>query len=308
MEQGHDVRRSKTRTWLPINFSKQSERSTVSITNDLQAARTNMIYFFSDAHLGSRAIENPQAHQQTLISMLRTMAKDATAIYLLGDIFDFWCEFFWHDRSKEQYRPFLQSIKEITDKGIEVHFFIGNHDIWTFGWLAKQTGMMIHRKPQSVTINGKSVYMAHGDGLVPKNYLNQLPSKMQKKIKQFIFLRKLFHSPSLQFFLRVLPASWGNELGYEWAKKSRLKEKNGTFPYKGENDEELVLYAKEQELLGNHHDLYIFGHRHIELDLMLSRDSRIMILGDSWRMFTYVQWDEQGSIIMNNFDPLLPSP
>ena len=266
-----------------------------------------MIYFLSDAHLGSRAIPNFEAHQQTLISMLNNMAKDATAIYLLGDIFDFWSEYFWKDKTKEQYRPFLQTIRNITDKGIKVHFFIGNHDIWTYGWLEDQTGMTIYRKPQSLNICGKSIFLAHGDGLVPNNYLQQLPSKIQHKIKQFIFLRKLFHSPVLQFFFRLLPPSWGNEFGYEWAKRSRLKEKNGTFPYKGEDKEELVLFAKEQEQTGNHHDLYIFGHRHIELDLVLSRDSRIMILGDCWRMFTYVQLDKQGGIIMNNFetpDPL----
>ena len=261
-----------------------------------------MIYFLSDAHLGSRAIDDFSAHQQVLVSMLRSMEKDATAIYLLGDIFDFWCEYFWQDKSKEQFTPFLQTIKQMTDKGIEVHFFIGNHDIWTFGWLAKQTGMHIHRKAETIHIFGKKVFLAHGDGLVPTNYLQQLPGKVQKKIKQFIFLRKLFHSSILQFFLRLLPSSWGNELGYEWAKKSRLKEKNGTYPYKGEDKEELVLFAKEQEQIGNHHDLYIFGHRHIELDLMLSRDSRIMILGDCWRLFTYAQLDEQGTIILNNFE------
>ena len=261
-----------------------------------------MIYFLSDAHLGSRAIDNPLAHQQTFIHMLRTMEQDATAIYMLGDIFDFWCEFFWQDKTKEQYRPFLQTIKKITEKGIEVHFFIGNHDIWTFGWLAEQTGMMIHRKPETITCYGKRIFLAHGDGLVPKNYLNQLPAKIQKKIKQFIFLRRVFHNPVMQFFFRLLPASWGNEFGYEWAKKSRLKEKDGTYTNKGEEKEELVLYAKELEQAGNHHDLYVFGHRHIELDLMLSRDSRLMILGDCWRMFTYAQLDEQGVVIMNNFE------
>ena len=274
----------------------------MTLTNDFQATRINMIYFLSDAHLGSRAIDDPQVHQQTIISMLRTMAKDATAIYMLGDIFDFWCEFFWRDKSKEQYRPFLQTIKEITDKGVEVHFFIGNHDIWTFGWLAEQTGMTIHRKPETIMMNGKRVFLAHGDGLVPKNYLRQLPTKVQKKIKQFIFLRKVFHNPIIQFFFRLLPASWGNEFGYEWAKKSRLKEKEGTYPYKGEDKEELVLYAKEQEQIGNHHDLYIFGHRHIELDLMLSRDSRMMILGDCWRMFTYVQINDNFDVMMMNYE------
>ena len=154
-----------------------------------------MTYFLSDAHLGSRAITNPEAHQQTIITMLNNMAKDATAIYLLGDIFDFWCEYFWRDRSKEQYRPFLDTLKSLTTQGIDINFFIGNHDIWTFGWLEEQTGVKTHRAPKSITIGNKKIFLAHGDGLVPSNYLAQLPKKIQKKIRQFIFLRKVFHNP-----------------------------------------------------------------------------------------------------------------
>ena len=259
-----------------------------------------MIYFLSDAHLGSRAIDNPIAHQQTIITMLNDMAKDATTIYLLGDIFDFWCEYFWRDSSKQQYRPILEAIKSLTNKGIQIHFFIGNHDIWTFGWLAQETGIQVHRKPESITIGNKKLFLAHGDGLVPSNYLAQLPKKIQKKIKQFIFLRSVFHNPILQFFFRLLPPSLANKFGYEWAKKSRLKELENPCPYKGEDKEELVLFAKEQEQLGNHHDYYIFGHRHIELDLMLNRDSRIIILGDCWQQFTYAQMDNQGNTILNN--------
>lgn len=258
-----------------------------------------MIYFLSDAHLGSRAINNPKAHQQTLIAMLQHMATDATAIYLLGDIFDFWCEYFWTDRSKVEYQPFLDTLKSLTDKGIEIHFLIGNHDIWTFGWLAQQTGVIVHRQPLSITINGKTLFLAHGDGLVPDNYIAQLPKKVQKKVRSFIFLRSVFHNPILQFFFRLLPPVWGNAFGYEWAKKSRLKELARPCPYKGEEKEELVLFAKEQEQKGSHHDYYIFGHRHIELDLMLSRNSRIMILGDCWQQFTYAQMDTNGNAILN---------
>ena len=263
-----------------------------------------MIYFLSDAHLGSRAIDNPIAHQQTIITILNDMAKDATTIYLLGDIFDFWCEYFWRDSSKQQYRPILEAIKSLTNKGIQIHFFIGNHDIWTFGWLAQETGIQVHRKPESITIGNKKLFLAHGDGLVPSNYLAQLPKKIQKKIKQFIFLRSVFHNPILQFFFRLLPPSLANKFGYEWAKKSRLKELENPCPYKGEDKEELVLFAKEQEQLGNHHDYYIFGHRHIELDLMLNRDSRIIILGDCWQQFTYAQMDNQGNTTLHNSTPL----
>ena len=259
-----------------------------------------MIYFLSDAHLGSRAIPDQQAHQQTLIAMLQEMAKDATTIYLLGDVFDFWCEYFWADRSKEQYHPFLSTLKSLTDKGIQIHFFIGNHDIWTFGWLEQETGIQVHRKPESIDIAGKRLFLAHGDGLVPSDYVAKLPKTIQKKIKQFIFLRKAFHSPILQFFFRLLPPKWGNEFGYEWARKSRLKELANPCPYKGEDKEELVLFAKEQEKRDHHHDFYIFGHRHIELDLMLIRNSRILILGDCWQQFTYAKMDNQGNTILNN--------
>ena len=259
-----------------------------------------MIYFLSDAHLGSRAISDQQAHQQTLIAMLQEMAKDATTIYLLGDVFDFWCEYFWADRSKEQYHPFLSTLKSLTDKGIQIHFFIGNHDIWTFGWLEQETGIQVHRKPESIDIAGKRLFLAHGDGLVPSDYVAKLPKTIQKKIKQFIFLRKAFHSPILQFFFRLLPPKWGNEFGYEWARKSRLKELANPCPYKGEDKEELVLFAKEQEKRDHHHDFYIFGHRHIELDLMLSRNSRILILGDCWQQFTYAKMDNQVNTILNN--------
>lgn len=259
-----------------------------------------MIYFLSDAHLGSRAISDQQAHQQTLIAMLQEMAKDATTIYLLGDVFDFWCEYFWADRSKDQYHPFLNTLKSLTEKGIQIHFFIGNHDIWTFGWLEQETGIQVHRKPESIDIAGKRLFLAHGDGLVPSDYVAKLPKTIQKKIKQFIFLRKAFHSPILQFFFRLLPPKWGNEFGYEWARKSRLKELANPCPYKGEDKEELVLFAKEQEKRDHHHDFYIFGHRHIELDLMLSRNSRILILGDCWQQFTYAKMDNQGNTILNN--------
>ena len=194
----------------------------------------------------------------------------------------------------------MQTLRRITSQGIEIHFFIGNHDIWTFGWLEKETGVVVHHKSQSVVINGKTVFLAHGDGLVPSHYIEQLPKKVQKKIRSFIFLRRVFHNPILQFLFRLLPPAWGNEFGYEWAKNSRLKELARPCPYKGEDKEELVLFAKEQEQNNHHHDYYIFGHRHIELDLMLSRDSRIMILGDCWQQFTYAQMDDKGNTTLNN--------
>lgn len=263
-----------------------------------------MIYFLSDAHLGSLAIQDRNEHQQRVIRLLEQMSHDATAIYLLGDIFDFWYEYFWHDRSKNAYAPILNCLKSLTSQGIDIHFFIGNHDIWTFGQLARETGMTIHRAPYSTTLYGKRVFMAHGDGMVPTSYLQSMPADAQKRIRVFMHLRRFFHNPISQFMYRLLPPSLGNHLGYEWARKSRQKELKNPFPYKGENEEELVLFAKEMENTFNEqlprYDYYIFGHRHIELDLQLPSRARVIILGDMFRQWTYAQMDEQGEITMNS--------
>lgn len=273
-----------------------------------------MIYFFSDAHLGSRVIQNPQEHQQKVIDLLTRMAEDATAIYLLGDIFDFWYEYFLPDKSKCQYQPLFSCLKQLTQRGIEVHFFIGNHDIWTFGWLARQTGVIVHREPLDVLLNGKRCLLAHGDGLIPQQYLQTLPTEIQRKIRHFIWLRKFFHSSFPQFLFRLVLPCVGNAFGYEWARRSRLKELLHPCPYKGENQEELVLFAKEQERIINvgkteiegqnacpaQRDYYIFGHRHIELDLQLQTGARVLILGDMFKQWTYAQMDEQGNLWLNN--------
>lgn len=254
-----------------------------------------MVYFLSDAHLGSRAINNGAAHQQKVVDLLTQMGKDATAIYLLGDIFDFWYEYIWGHQDKKQFAPLLDCLQSLTNKGIEVHYFIGNHDIWTFGWLAKRTGVTVHKEPCVTEINGKRVYLAHGDGLVPDNYTARVDERMQKRIRSFMRLRAFFHHPVPQFIFRLIPPCIGNAFGYEWARRSRLKEFANPCPYKGEDKEELVMFAKDQELK-QHCDYYIFGHRHIELDLMISRASRVIILGDMFKLWTYAQMAPDGSV------------
>ncbi len=288
----------------------------------------NKYYFISDAHLGSRAMTDPEENQQKLVNLLRVMEDDAAGVILLGDIFDFWFEYLWEcypakpetdaiPPSKRFFAPVLQQLRRMTDKGIEVHFFIGNHDIWTFGGLARMTGVTVHRRGEEITLNGKRCYLAHGDGLVPSGYIDALPKSVKRKIRRFIFLRSVFHHPAAQALFRLVPPAWGDAFGYEWAKRSRLKELANPFPYKGENREELVLWAKEQEGLyapstehrapSTEHreprtDYYIFGHRHIELDLQLASQSRVVILGDFFRQFTYASLDANGELMLSVFE------
>lgn len=261
-----------------------------------------MIYFLSDAHLGSLAIEKSWAHQKKLIDMLEEMSKDAASIYMLGDMFDFWMEYFIHDKRKHQYAPFFKELRKLSKQGIHVHIFIGNHDLWTFGGMAQLSYAEIHYEPCTILRYGKAIYLAHGDGLLPSNWESLYPKDVKKKIKRFIRLKDIFHSPFLQFCFRCLPPSWGNKFGYEWAKRSRLKEIAKPCPYKGEDKEELVLFAKEQEKQHNHRDYYIFGHRHIELDLQISKDSRVVILGDCFKEFTYAKLDHKGNLTLHNYE------
>jgi len=262
-----------------------------------------MIYFLSDAHLGSLAIERGWAHQKQVIDLLEEMSKDAVSIYMLGDIFDFWMEYFAHDKSKRQFHPLCKEIRKLVKQGIHVHMFIGNHDLWTFGGLAQLTGAEIHYEPCTIIRYGKSLYLSHGDGLLPRHWETLYPKEVQKKIRRFMKLRDIFRNPFLQFCFRCLPPSWGNKFGYEWAKRSRLKELANPCPYKGEDKEELVLFAKDQEAQGNHRDYYIFGHRHIELDLQIASGSRVVILGDCFKQWTYAKLDNHGNLTLHNYEP-----
>ncbi|MBQ7448682.1 MAG: UDP-2,3-diacylglucosamine diphosphatase [Paludibacteraceae bacterium] len=239
-----------------------------------------MIYFLSDIHLGSLAFPDASAHERRFIRLLEKLGRDATEIYLLGDVFDYYYEYFF--RFKSPFPNVFAALKSLTDKGIKVHFFVGNHDIWTFGKLARETGVVVHHKEETLMVGGKRCFLAHGDGLGSTD-------------KKFLALRRFFHNPVAQFLFRFVPPCLGDKLGYTWAKHSRLKEMDGSMPYKGENREELVLFAKEMEK-NDHHDFYIFGHRHIDLELQLKTGAEVIILGDYFKLFTYAQMDKIGQV------------
>ena len=234
------------------------------------------VYFLSDAHLGSRAIPHGRTQERRLVNFLDSIKDKAAAVYLLGDMFDFWYEF--KLVVPKGYTRFLGKLSELTDRGVEVHFFTGNHDIWCGNYLEKECGVVLHREPLTTEIYGKEFYLAHGDGLGDRD-------------RKFQFLRMLFHSHTLQRLFSTLHPRWSVELGLTWAKHSRLKRTDGEPEYMGENNECLVLYTKEY--LKGHPDInfFVYGHRHIELDLMLSSTARMLILGDWISQYTYAVFD-----------------
>ena len=235
------------------------------------------VYFLSDAHLGSLAIEHGRMQERRLVRFLDSIKHKAAAVYLLGDMFDFWNEYRYV--VPKGFTRFLGKISELTDMGVEVHFFTGNHDLWTYGYLEQECGVILHRQPATIEIYDKIFYLAHGDGLGDPDV-------------KFKFLRRMFHNTTCQRLLNSVHPRWGMWLGLNWARHSYQthKERNEAV-YLGEDKEHLVLYTKQY--MRDHADIdyFIYGHRHIELDLMLSHKSRMIILGDWISQFTYVVFD-----------------
>lgn len=243
------------------------------------------IYFLSDAHLGSRAIPHGRMHERRLVNFLDSIKHKAAAIYMLGDMFDFWYEY--KMVVPRGYTRFLGKISELTDLGVEVHFFIGNHDIWCSDYLEKECGITLHRQPLTTEIYGREFYLAHGDGLGDPD-------------KKFKFLRAMFHNRFLQKAFSTIHPRWSIDFGLSWAKHSRLKHDNEGDPeYLGEQNEHLVIYSKEYLQTHPEINFFIYGHRHIELDLMLSKSSRVLILGDWIKLFTYAVFDGENLFLEN---------
>ena len=259
------------------------------------------VYFLADAHLGSLAIPHQRTQERRLVRFLDSIKEKAEAVYLLGDMFDFWNEYRYV--VPKGYTRFLGKLSELTDAGVEVHYFTGNHDIWTYGYLEEECGVTLHRQPLTTDIYGRVFYLAHGDGLGDPD-------------KKFKCLRWMFHNHTCQRLLNFVHPWWGMQLGLQWAKHSRLKRADGKEPpFMGEDREHLVLYTKEYLQTHPNIDFFIYGHRHIELDLMLSKGlkqqseilveneprekgrARMLVLGDWIWQFTYAVFDGEHMIL-----------
>lgn len=227
-------------------------------------------------HFGSDIFEDPILTEKRFVRWLDSIQENAKALYLLGDVFDFWFEY-KHAVPKGFIR-FLGKITEMSDNGCEIHFFIGNHDMWLFDYLPKETGVIIHKKPLLTEIGGKTFYLAHGDGLGDNS-------------KSFKLIRSVFRNPVCQFLFSTIHPRWGIAIAHCWSKNNRKKSVAKPALYMGETKEHLVLYSKE--LIKEHPeiDYLIFGHRHILLDLMLNRKSRMMIIGDWMEYYSYAVFD-----------------
>ena len=230
-------------------------------------------YFASDFHLGlDKAGSLSSEREKQVVSWLTAAALDAEEIYLLGDIFDFWWEY--REVVPKGFTRFFGAISSITDSGIPVHFFCGNHDLWANDYFADECGMTIHKSPTTFTFDGKKFHIAHGDGLGVKN--------LGKK-----FLHTLFNNKALQKIYSLIPPSIGVAVGQKW---SQIASEDSPKAYKGEDNEDLIIYAKSI-LLKEKIDYFVFGHRHLAMNYDLTPDCKILFLGD-WLTFpNYGVWD-----------------
>ena len=247
------------------------------------------IYFASDSHLGARSHEDPLLLEKKFVRWMDSIKEDAAALYLLGDVFDYWYEYKYV--VPKGYVRFLGKLAELSDLGIEIHIFIGNHDIWMFDYLSKEIGAIIHRDVQTVDLLGKRFFLGHGD-------------EVDYRSKWFRLIRVLFRNKLCQWLYASIHPRWTFGFAFGWSQSSRRKglRKGKEQKYEGEESEYLVLFAKDYLKIHPEINYFIFGHRHIMLDLMLTHTSHLVITGDWMTLFSYVEWDGE-ELMLKQFEP-----
>jgi len=242
------------------------------------------LYFVSDAHLGLPNEKESLVREKKLVAWLNEIEPTAEAIYLMGDIFDFWFEY--KKVVPKGFTRLLGKLAHLTDNGIPVYFFVGNHDLWEYGYFEQEIGLKVFHSPQTLEIDGKRFYLAHGDGLGPFD-------------KGYVWLKKLFTNSVAQWFFRWLHPDIGVGLAHYWSHKSRYAEGEDHLDYLGEEKESLISHSKEL-LKTSHYDFFIYGHRHVALEKMLSDKTKLIYLGDWLNNFSYAEFDGE-QVTLNYF-------
>lgn len=231
------------------------------------------IYFASDLHLGLPDYKQSRHRERLFVQWLDTIKSSAKALYLLGDIFDFWFEY--KRAIPRGFTRFLGKLAEFSDAGIDVHLFTGNHDMWIFDYLPEEIGLTLHKGPITVDLLGSRFYLAHGDGLGDND-------------KGYLFLKKIFAAPLSQWLFARFHPNLGIGIANRWSVSSRNSHEEPKFL--GEDKEYLIIYSKKLEAK-EHADFYVYGHRHVPMDIAIDNNSRIINLGDWIGHFTYGVFD-----------------
>lgn len=243
----------------------------------------NKIYFVSDCHFGIPDYQSSLVREKKFIDWLEMIRADASEIYILGDLFDFWFEY--KTVIPKGYTRLLGKLAELTDSGIKIHLFTGNHDMWMFGYFPQELGIDIIRKPLVKELNGLKVMIGHGDGLGPGDHGYKL-------------IKRIFANKICQWLYARLHPNFAIGLGLHFSRRSRLARGENDLIYKGEDGERQIIFAKEK-IKTEHFDLFVFGHRHLPLDLKIAENTRYINLGDWLVHFSYAVLDGKNFMLTN---------
>lgn len=231
------------------------------------------VYFASDFHLGAPDLAASLQREKKIVQWLEEIRQDAAHIFLVGDLFDFWFEY--KRVIPKGYTRLLGKLAELSDAGIGLSIFIGNHDMWMDGYFEEELHIPVYTEPQAFDIGGRKFYVGHGDGLGPGD-------------KGYKLLKKIFRNKFCRWLFAAIHPSWGISLADFFSRKSRAVTQMETFL--GEENEWLVLYGREV-LKEEFFDYFIFGHRHLPLDIRLTDASRYINLGDWLNYSSYADFD-----------------
>ncbi len=236
------------------------------------------IYFASDFHLGAPNHDTSLIREHKVVAWLEAVRHDAHSIYLLGDIFDFWFEY-RHTIPKGFIR--LQGkLAELRDTGIPIYFFTGNHDMWMFDYFPQELGIPVYREPIILNISKQKLFVGHGDGLGSGEFT-------------YKFLKAFFNSKICQWLFARLHPNLGMSIAHYWSRQSRISNIKHEEKFNGEENEYLFAWCKEQEQKA-HYDYYIFGHRHLPLNLKVGEASHYINIGEWVHQPTYGVYDGSG--------------
>lgn len=239
------------------------------------------IYFLSDFHLGAPDHPASLERERTIVQFLDEIKSDAEEIFLVGDLFDFWYEY--RKVVPKGYVRLLGKLAELSDSGIAIHFFVGNHDMWMRDYFQKELNIPVYFEPKEFERSGKKFLIGHGDGLGPGDH-------------GYKRLKKVFRNPVSKWLFGILPPVAGMGLAHYMSRRSRAQTGANEEVFLGEDKEWLIIYCKDM-LKKKSYNYFVFGHRHLAIDYRLNEQSRYINLGDWIRYFTYAVFDGSEMIL-----------
>lgn len=241
----------------------------------MQIPQGKKIYFSSDNHLGAPTQAESLPREKTFVNWLDSIKHDAEVIFLLGDLFDFWFEY--RTVVPKGFVRTLGKLAELRDSGIQIHFFVGNHDLWMHDYFEKELNIPVYHDPKEFVFNNKHFFIGHGDGKGPGD-------------KGYKRMKKVFTNPFSKWLFRWLHPDIGVRVAQHLSVKNKLISGDEDKEFLGEEKEWLAQYSK-RKLESKHFDYFVFGHRHLPMKIKVGENSTYFNLGDWISHYTYGVFD-----------------